>query len=153
MNRKKVRSGGCILAGLALLAAAGIWGAVRLSMENEKIAGSSNTERIAFINQCGWQTEATHCDLTEVRVPVNFDEVYEEYNELQLMQGFDLRPYRAHSVKKYTYIITNYRENGNSSDIPDIYANILVEDGTIIAADISSAEAGGLVTVLKYSEE
>ena len=153
MGEKKARSGGCMAAGMALLIAAGIWGILQLSEKDEAIAGSSNAERISFINECGWQTEATHCDLTEVRIPVNFDEIYEEYNELQLMQGFDLRPYRAHSVKKYTYYITNYRENGSSAAAPDIYANLLVEDGEIIAADISSAEAGSLVTVLKYKED
>lgn len=148
MNGKKTRGGGCMVLGLALLAAAGIWGVVRLSMDREDIAGGTNAERIAFINECGWQTEATHCELTEVRIPVNFDEVYEEYNELQQLQGFDLRPYRAHSVKKYTYIITNYHENVNA---PDIYADLLVEDGKIIGADISSL-GDSMVTVLKYSE-
>ncbi len=150
MAEKRPR-GKCMMLGLLLLAAAGVWGAVRLSEKDERIAGSTNAERIAFINECGWQTEMTHCELTEVRVPVSFDEVYEEYNRLQLMQGFDLRPYRAHSVKKYTYVITNYRENG--SNIPDMYAQLLVEDGVIIAADISSAEAGSMVTVLKYSDD
>ena len=153
MGEKKRRSGSCMLIGMALLIAAGAWGIFRLSEGNDTIAGSTNAERIAFINECGWQTEASHCELTEVRIPVNFDEVYEQYNELQLMQGFDLRPYRAHSVKKYTYCITNYREEGSTSAAPDIFANLLVEDGEIIAADISSAEAGSLVTVLKYDKE
>lgn len=153
MGEKKKRSGGCMLLGMALLIAAGAWGVFRLSEGDEAIAGGSNAERIAFINECGWQTEVSHCELKEVRIPVNFDEVYEKYNELQLMQGFDLRPYRAHSVKKYTYLITNYREDGSGSAMPDIFANLLVEDGEVIAADISSAEAGSLVTVLKYTEE
>ncbi len=153
MAEKKKRSGGCMMIGLALLAGAGIWGAVRLNMEEQQILGSSNAERIAFINECGWQTEVSHCDLTEVRIPTQFDEVYEEYNQIQQLQGFDLRPYRSHSVKKYTYIITNYRQDGNSSEVPDICANLLVEDGVIIGADISSLEAGGMVTVLKYSED
>ncbi len=150
MAEKKARSVKAALIGLALLGAAGIWGAVRLNAVDDSIAGSSNAERIAFINGCGWQTEASHCDVTEVRIPVNFDEVYENYNELQLMQGFDLRPYRAHSVKKYTYIITDNRGNGKT--LPDICANLLVEEGVIIGADISSVEAGGMVTVLKHDE-
>ncbi len=152
MAEKKSRSRGCVLIGIALLAAAGIWGAMRVASDEDSIAGSSNAERIAFINGCGWQTEVTHCELTEVRIPVNFDEVYEDYNHIQQLQGFDLRPYRAHSVKKYTYNITNYSGNGNPSLIPDICANLLVEDGVIIGADISSPEAGGLVTVLKHEE-
>lgn len=153
MGEKKKRSGGCMLLGMALLIGAGAWGIFRLSETDNAVAGATNAERIAFINECGWQTEASHCELTEVRIPVDFDEVYEQYNQLQLMQGFDLRPYRAHSVKKYTYLITNYREDGNGSAVPDIFAELLVEDGEIIGADISSAEAGSLVTVLKYEED
>ncbi len=150
MSNKKARSGGCLLAGAALLIAAAVWGLVRLSGGAEIINGATNEQRIAFINQCGWQTGLTHCELTEVRIPVNFDEVYEDYNEIQLLQGFDLRAYRAHSVKKYTYNISNYHDESSASALPDIYANLLVEDGQIIGADISSGEAGGLVTVLKH---
>lgn len=146
------RSGGCIMAGAALLIAAGIWGAVRLSETDDSISGMTNGDRIAFINACGWETETTHCDLTEVRIPTNFDDVYEQYNDLQLLQGFDLRPYRAHSVKKYTYNITNYLSAGASAPSAEMYANLLVENGRIIGADISSGEAGGLVTVLFHEE-
>lgn len=156
MERKKhsrPRSGGCAMAGAALLLAAGIWGAVRLSEDDDAIAGATNDQRIAFINACGWETEATHCELTEVRIPVDFDEVYEEYNRIQIMQGFDLREYRAHSVKKYTYNLTNYRPDGANDAHALIYANLLVENGEIIGADISSGEAGGLVTVLYHEED
>ena len=152
-KRKRPHSGGCIMAGAALLIAAGIWGAVRLSETDNSISGITNGDRIAFINSCGWETEATHCDLTEVRIPTSFDDIYEEYNDLQLLQGFDLRPYRAHSVKKYTYTITNFHSAGTAASSPEMYANLLVENGKIIGADISSAEAGGLVTVLYHAEE
>lgn len=153
MNKKSSRSPVLIAAGFLLLAAAAVWGIIRLSSGDEAIPAATNEQRIAFIRECGWETELTHCDLTEVRIPVNFDEVYEEYNGLQLMQGFDLRPYRAHSVKKYTYLISNYREEEGGTPLPDIYANLLVEDGVLIGADISSGEAGGLVTVLKHADE
>lgn len=150
MGRKKIRSGGCILAGAVLFIAAALWGVFRLSGGNEIIDGSTNQMRIAFINQCGWETDVTHCELTEVRIPVNFDDVYEQYNRIQIMQGFDLRPYRAHSVKKYTYYIKNYYSDSVGVSVPDIYANLLVDDGRIIGADITSGEAGSFATVLKY---
>ncbi len=140
------------MAGAALIIAAGAWGMMRLSATDDSIAGGTNADRIAFISACGWETGATHCDMTEVRIPTNFDEVYEEYNTIQQLQGFDLRPYRAHSVKKYTYNITNYRPQGSTASSPEMYANLLVENDRIIAADISSGEAGGLVTVLFHEE-
>lgn len=153
MAKQNTRGGGALIAGAVLLILAAIWGLIRLSGGKAPIDGSTNDARIAFITACGWETDPTHCELTEVRIPVNFDEVYEEYNELQLKQGFDLRAHRAHSVKQYTYLIHNYRDEGSGTPLPDIYANLLVEDGAIIGADISSGEAGSFVAVLKHDEE
>ncbi len=152
MKGRNGGSKGLVFIGAALFAAAGIWGAVRLSSGGDAIPAETNAQRIEFIASCGFETGITHTDVTEIRIPVNFDEVYEEYNEIQLKQGFDLRPYRAHSVKKYTYLLNNYRSDGGAASLPDIYANLLVENGEIIGADISSGEAGGFVTVLLHGE-
>lgn len=152
MTKQNKRSGGALIAGAILLILAAVWGLVKLSGGETPIDGSTNNARISFITSCGWETDPTHCELKEVRIPVNFDEVYEEYNELQLEQGFDLRPYRAHSVKQYTYLIHNYRDAGSGTPLPDIYANLLVEDGRIIGADISSGEAGSFVAALKHED-
>ncbi len=150
MGRKNERSGKLVALGTVLFVAAGVWGIVRLSSGSTDIPAATNDQRIAFIEKCGWKTELTHCELTEIRIPVDFDEIYEQYNDIQIMQGFDLRPYRAHSVKKYTYNIENYLPEGSTKSLPDIYANLLVEDGKLIGADISSGEAGGFVTVLLH---
>lgn len=152
MAKQNTRGGGALIAGAVLLILAAIWGLIKLSGGAKPVDGSTNNARIAFITSCGWETDPTHCELTEVRIPVNFDEVYEDYNRLQLEQGFDLRPHRAHSVKQYTYLIHNYRDAGSGTPLPDIYANLLVEDGEIIGADISSGEAGSFVAVLRHEE-
>lgn len=153
MTKNNTRAGGALIAGAVLLILAAVWGLIRLSGGGTPIDGSTNGARTAFINSCGWETDATHCDLKEVRIPVEFDEVYEEYNKLQLQQGFDLRPYRAHSVKQYTYLIHNYRGEGGGTNLPNIYANLLVEDGRIIGADIASGEAGSFIAALRHSED
>ncbi len=133
-----------LLIGVILLLAAGVWIIFKLVIpDNKGIAGGTNEERIAFIESCGWETGITHSDLCEVRIPINFDEAYSEYNDIQRKQGFDLRKYRACTVKKYTFPIKNA---GN--DNTELFANLLVYEGMIIGADISSAEAGGIVTVL-----
>ena len=144
MSEKTKKSRLPMAVGLILLAAAGIWGLTRVfGGGSSGIPGETNQQRIEYIESFGWNTGVTHCDLEEIRIPVNFDEIYEEYNELQKKQGFDLRSYRAHSVKKYTYEISR------SDDDPlPLYAELLVENGVIIGADITSAEAGGMMTVL-----
>lgn len=130
--------------GVILLAGAGAWLAARLLFSGGSgIPGETNQQRLEYIQSFGWRTGLTHCELEEIRIPVDFDEVYEEYNALQRSQGFDLRRYRAHSVKKYTYEITR-----TDDDPVRLYADLLVEDGKIIAADVTSAEAGGLLAAL-----
>ena len=80
-----------------------------------------------------------------MRIPVEFDDVYEEYNALQRKQGFDLRKYRAHNVKRYTY------ELAGDTAVP-LNAELLVENGVIIGADIVSPVAGGFQGALAVSE-
>ena len=136
MTEKRHHSGKALLMGVLLLLAAAVWGVIRLNtVNNGGIDGSTNEQRLAYINSYGWDVGITHTDVREVRVPLEFDEVYEKYNDIQREQGFDL--------KKYTYAI----ENASSDSVP-ICANLLVYEGKIIAADISSAEAEGIVTVL-----
>ena len=81
--------------------------------------------------------------MKEIRIPVNFDEVYEEYNDIQRSQGFDLRKYRAHSVRQYTYEVSR-----TDDDPVPMLAHLLVENGVIIGADITSAQAGGFTGAL-----
>lgn len=148
MSEKSKKSRLPLMAGIIMLIVAAIWALTRIfGGGSEGIPGETNQQRIDYIESFGWNTGITHCELEEVRIPVNFDEVYEEYNDLQRKQGFDLTRYRAHSVKKYTYEISRTDDN----PLP-LYANLLVENGIIIGADITSAEAGGLITVLAEPE-
>ncbi|MGN1340134.1 MAG: DUF4830 domain-containing protein [Oscillospiraceae bacterium] len=134
--------------GALLLAAAAVWVITRLFAANSGgIPGETNQQRLEYIQSFGWNTGITHSDVKEVRIPVNFDEVYEEYNDLQKKQGFDLRSYRAHSVKKYTYEISK-----SDDDPVQLYAELLVENGEIIGADITSGRAGDLLTALAVTE-
>lgn len=146
MKEKRAAETKTILFGILILIGAAVWGAVKLSADKSGgIPGATNEERIAYIESFGWDAGTVPTDTREVRIPANFDEAYEQYNALQKEQGFDLRKYRACSVKKFTYLISNY---DNADPIVPIVANLLVLDGEIIGADISSAEADGLVTVL-----
>ena len=146
MADRKPRSGRTVMIGMALIILAGVWGLVRLSSNGSgHISGATNEERISYIESFGWDSAAVPSLVEEVRIPSRFDEAYEQYNALQKEQGFDLRKYRAYYAKKYTYEIKNF--DGADPAVP-ICANLLVIDGEIVGADISSSEANGLVTVL-----
>lgn len=147
MTEKKRSSGKTLIFGIILLVSAALWALGRLNaVHTAGISGATNEERIAYIHSFGWDAGIIHTELNEVRIPVEFDEAYEQYNALQKEQGFDLRKYRACIVKKYTYNISA-DEQDKQPPVP-MQANLLVLDGKIIGADISSAEANGLVTVL-----
>ena len=102
-------------------------------------------QQTAYIESFGWDPGFTHTAVENVRIPVEFDDVYEEYNALQRKQGFDLRKYRAHTVKRYTY------ELSGDTPVP-LNAELLVENGAIIGADIVSPAAGGFQGALAIDE-
>jgi len=146
VSKTKRFSGKSALIGIALLCLAAVWLVWRLAAQSAGgIDGSTNTKRIEYIESFGWKTGAVPDSIEEIRIPARFDEAYEQYNALQKEQGFDLKRYAAASAKKFTYRLTNYE--GADPVIP-INANLIVVDGEIVAADISSAEANGFVTVL-----
>jgi len=148
MKEKTRRSRAPMVIGFLLLGAAAAWLAFRLMWSGSPgIPGETNQQRIDYIESYGWNTGSTHSDLKEIRIPVEFDEVYEEYNDIQRSQGFDLRKYRAHSVKQYTYDISR-----TDDDPVPLLAHLLVENGVIIGADITSAQAGGMTGALAIAE-
>lgn len=134
------------LVGIMLLIAAAVWVIIRLVTNGAAgIPGETNNERIAYIQSFGWDSGAVPDKVSEIRIPTRFDDAYTQYNAIQKEQGFDLRKYRAYTAMKYTYSIKNY---DSTDPIVPIYANLIVIDGEIVGADISSAAANGFVTVL-----
>ncbi len=142
---KRKHSGKAMAIGVILLVLAGIWGFTRLNPRTDsRPSGATSEQRVEYIRSFGWEVNIAPTSIKEIRIPANFDEAYEQYNAIQREQGFDLRKYRACYAYKYTYDILNYSE---PSPVP-ICASLIVHDGVIIGADISSSEANGLVTVL-----
>lgn len=99
-------------------------------------------QRLAFLNQFGWQVDEKSVEVTEVIIPEEFDDVYNSYNEIQLQQGFDLTAYAGERVKRWTYTVTNYPGYENKICIR---ANMLVFNGRVIGGDICSVEIDGFM--------
>lgn len=119
----------------------------RKSVETAKanefnLRASNAEERIAYLSQFGWNVEEEPCEVKEVIIPAEFDEVYENYNKIQLEQGFDLKNYCSQRVKKWTYIVTNYP---GYEDSQCIRATLLIYDGNVIGGDICSVELNGFM--------
>ncbi len=103
----------------------------------------TNEERIALIASFGWKCEETPHEMTEVSVPLEFDSVYEAYNELQKPLGLDLYPLRGRTLRRYTYVLTNHPDSGT------VYATLLFSLDEFVGGDVCSAAPDGFVQCLK----
>ncbi len=103
---------------------------------------STNEERVAFFSQFGFEISEDPIEVKEVIIPTEFDETYEEYNNIQKSQGLDLSKYKGKRVKMWSYAIKNYPSYENTDCIR---GNILVYDGIVVGGDISNIELGGFM--------
>ncbi|MDR3277555.1 MAG: DUF4830 domain-containing protein [Oscillospiraceae bacterium] len=106
-----------------------------------------NEQRVAYLNSLGWQVEETAMEEQDIVIPREFSNVYEEYNKLQISQGFDLKEYGGIEATRYTYKITNYPSAGVTA-----VADIIVYKNEIIAGDVQSNALDGFMLGLKFPE-
>ena len=104
----------------------------------------SDDDRIAFLQELGYEVEKTPLESVEVTIPDEFDKVFAAYNELQKALGLDLGRYKGKKVMRYTYKVTNYEGYGDT-----VFANLLVHKNKIIGGDICSADPNGFAHGLK----
>lgn len=99
-----------------------------------------NSDRLAFIEQFGWQVESEPLETVEVSVPETFDNVYLGYNEMQKEQGLNLAKYKGKTVTRYTYQVNNYPDYDGT-----VYLSLLVYKNKVVGGDICSADVNGFV--------
>ena len=97
---------------------------------------------MTFISQFGWQVVAEPDDVREVMIPVEFDDVYKNYNEIQTQQGYNLEKYAGERVKRWSFTVTNYP---GYEERDCIKINILVSDNEVIGGDVCSVELNGFM--------
>lgn len=99
-----------------------------------------NSDRLAFIEQFGWEVEETPLEAVEVYVPETFDNVYLGYNEMQKEQGLNLAKYKGKTVTRYTYKVENYPNYDGT-----VYLSLLVYKNKVVGGDVCSADVNGFV--------
>jgi hypothetical protein len=105
-----------------------------------------NAARVKYLNAQGWEVESEPLEEQTVVIPREFSSVYEEYNKIQLAQGFDLKKYGGIEAVRYTYRVTNYPDAGASA-----VADIIVFRDEVIAGDVQSNALDGFMIGLKRS--
>ena len=107
----------------------------------------TNEDRVAFMEKFGIKVEEKPIDEDAFTMPEDFDRVILGYNELQKKQGLDLSKYQKKKVTRYTYRVTNYSSEG------EVFANLFVYRGKIVACDVCSASPDGFVTPLTLVDQ
>lgn len=113
------------------------------SSVGSSLAVEDEDDILKFISYYGWEVDRQPAEVRDVIIPETFDEVYANYNEIQLEQGFNLEKYAGQRVKRWTYIVRNYPETSPEDDY--IRINILVSDDVVIGGDVCSVKLDGFM--------
>lgn len=106
--------------------------------------GEDAEGRLSFLADCGWEVEPGSEQAQEIRIPEVFTPVYEDYNELQKQQGYDLSRYAGEDVTLYTYTVTNWPDESQT-----VVADLYVFRGEIVGGDVHSTNLDGFMVGLK----
>ena len=108
------------------------------------LKAEDNAQRIAFLEQFGWQVESDPVEMTDILIPQSFNETYQNYNAIQLEQGLDLTKYKGKSCRRVSYAVTNYPKT--QEDVhQSVRANLLIYEGKVIGGDICSTQLDGFM--------
>lgn len=108
---------------------------------------STDTARIHFIENYGWQVEKKPYLHEKIKIPVVFEFAEKEYNEIQKRAGFDLEHYKGAVCDRYSYRLLNHPEDKKYA-----YINIFVYQKNIIAADVVSPKIDGNIRAINDKE-
>ncbi len=134
------------IVGIMLTGEGGVVSASSAATEIDYSGIKSADERMSFIEQFGIEVDKNSEREESFKMPDSFDRVILGYNELQKKQGLDLSKYAKKRVTRYTYRVTNYDSDG------EVYANLFIYRGKVVACDISSADPEGFVLPLTLVE-
>lgn len=112
---------------------------------NKKI--KTNDDRTAYLSSIGWDVSSEPVETQEVLIPETWDNVFEQYNQLQTKQGFDLGKYKGKRVMRYSYRVNNY-PTGESN----IIANLLCYKDRVIGGDVQSPALDGFMHGLEENK-
>lgn len=133
----KINKKGIVLALAAAICTAAAAGTLAYSRGAEASAAVSpkgiktEEDRVAYLEQWGWQVSPQAALVEELALPEEFGEEYAKYLELQTGQGFDLSKYAGKRIRRYTYEVLNY-PNGETG----VVAHLLLYRNRVIGGEV-----------------
>lgn len=101
---------------------------------------------ISFLKSYGWEVSREALETEEIKIPETFDDVYNNYNRLQLQAGLDLRNYKGKKAVRYTYSVLNYP----IATAENVRANLICVKGKPVAGDIMTVSLDGFMHSLNF---
>ena len=108
-----------------------------------------NKDNIEFLRSYGWEVKKKPIEKVEVIIPSEFDDVYNNYNQIQLQAGLNLENYKGKKGIRYTYEVTNYPKEISDT----VRANIIIIDNTPVAGDIMTTNINGFMHSLYLNDK
>ncbi len=111
------------------------------------LAKDEDSANIEFLNEFGWEVTGECIEREKVEIPKIFDEVYNNYNDLQKLAGLDISEYKGEKAIRSTYIVTNFPDEREEKEIR---ANVLSVKGQPIGGDVMTVALDGFMFSLNY---
>lgn len=112
-------------------------------------AGEDDSRNIEFLAEYGWEVEPEAIEKMRVEIPAQFDDVYNNYNQLQKRAGLDLAAYKGKKGVRYTYHVLNYPYDVGEP----VRANLICIQGEPVAGDIMTVSLDGFMHSLNYPKK
>ena len=104
----------------------------------------STEGRCAYLASCGWQADPASEELRAVRLPAQFNALLEDYNALQLAQGWDLGAAAGKSCLCCSYDLVGFSDWDGR-----VIATLYLYRGRVIGGDLHTAAVGGFMRPLR----
>lgn len=111
-------------------------------------SGETDTNNIVFLKGYGWEVRTKSVEKEDIIIPKPFDRVYENYNDIQLKAGLDLRPYMGMKGVRYTYIVENYPKDVGE----EVRANVICINNEPVGGDIMTVSIRGFIHSLNFGD-
>ena len=103
-------------------------------------SGETAEQRVNFLTALGYTVDVSSEESAKIQIPIEFSDVYINYNELQKQNGTDLNDYKGAKCVRYTYLNEDNEMN----------VNIIVYEGRIIGGDECSVALDGEMYALTH---
>lgn len=111
-------------------------------------SGETDTNNIVLLKGYGWEVRTKSVEKEDIIIPKPFDRVYENYNDIQLKAGLDLRPYMGMKGVRYTYIVENYPKDVGE----EVRANVICINNEPVGGDIMTVSIRGFIHSLNFDD-